>query len=1215
MTSHLMLNRMDNVSTSSSEYGFLCGVALNTSTRTIFESLISTGGKIKNLQVTLDAAPGEGKSIAVTLYKNGSPTSLVVTISDTDTTGENTSDEVSVVAEDLVCFQTTPSETPASSDVMCSTIFEPTVSDENIYFGSYTYDALDTTDTEYARIHGITAAFGGSGGGFFTDSGETLLYFPVAGTLKKFYGELRTAPGSEKSRTFTIGKNGSPTDLTFTISDAATTGNDTSNTAAISAGDYVWIKCEATSTPAASGAMFGLVFVPTVSGQSILLSAVTSSPTATFKDGALDNGEDRGFSASIRSVEQRMTSQLKFTKMNVWLKDAPGAETAYQFIVRDDGASTDLDVTISDTDTSGSYTGDVQMADYSDTVVRGSLTGSPAATYVYYSFILGAAASASTKTITADSHIVAESTNTITADTHILNSETQTITSDSHILNSESDTITADSHIIKNDNQFTITADSHIKTIEQQTITADSHVKTSDVQKTLNADSHILKEATSTITSDSVVCTEVTSTIDSDSHVMKSGVAQTITADSVISGAEQKTITADSHVLKIGDTGTITSDSHILNENSDTINSDSHIKASTSNTITADSHILETKSDTSLTSDSHVNAPATQTITADSHIFATESETITSFSFIKGPEEIQNIFSYSHIFLPDNQKNITSDSVIKREETKTLTSSSHVLRTERDNITSQSHIFDYDIQETINSDSHIKRIEQNTSLTSDSHILESKQSNINSNSHIVNLDNETTITSSSHIKRTVGIGEPVITDDLVLYWKCNDDNATKEVLDSSGNGYNGTSIIDTTETMSVAGKVNKGLSIGDNINYILHNYSLDGIYEPNNSTLQLSNNHTISMWVSPNLDNFSSPNSGHADWSRLLDKDAYQIAPNSSSKQILYQILNSVGTPFLTYSNVQDWYAGQWYHIVCRMENGYMTMYVNNVLQSDDDTMTGTLKASGQTLVMGNNGSLNRVGNAIFDEVMLFNRALSTTEISELYSSGANALNSSSYVLNQSTEIINSTSFVTTVNNQQTITSDSYVTVKVEKTLTANTHVTVSPRKTITSNSYVEGMETYTRTITSDSYVNKYVYLPAPKLISVRYAYNKPTLRKAEINIEKPTLIVSEKTIEKPTLIQGAQILDKPTLIVSDVTLEKPSTIRISNSLDKPVLIAGGISIDTPVLIKGYPTLNKPVLIQNALTLSRPVIKEHGLTITKPTIKVGGVKIKKPIMR
>ncbi|GAG15731.1 unnamed protein product, partial [marine sediment metagenome] len=73
--------------------------------------------KLSNLYVKLDAAPGAGDAHILALRRNGATTLLSVTISGAvDTTGQDTTNEIEVVDDDLINVISTHTGTPVERD-------------------------------------------------------------------------------------------------------------------------------------------------------------------------------------------------------------------------------------------------------------------------------------------------------------------------------------------------------------------------------------------------------------------------------------------------------------------------------------------------------------------------------------------------------------------------------------------------------------------------------------------------------------------------------------------------------------------------------------------------------------------------------------------------------------------------------------------------------------------------------------------------------------------------------------------------------------------------------------------------------------------------------------------------------------------------------------------------------------------------------------------
>jgi len=82
----------------------------------------------------------------------------------------------------------------------------------------------------------------------------TELKIPVARncTAKNLYVKMATAPGGSVTDTITVRKNGADQSLTCSVSASNTTGNDTSNTFSVNAGDELSVKYVSGSGSAAA---------------------------------------------------------------------------------------------------------------------------------------------------------------------------------------------------------------------------------------------------------------------------------------------------------------------------------------------------------------------------------------------------------------------------------------------------------------------------------------------------------------------------------------------------------------------------------------------------------------------------------------------------------------------------------------------------------------------------------------------------------------------------------------------------------------------------------------------------------------------------------------------------------------------------------------------------------------------------------------------------
>lgn len=301
--------------------------------------LISTPGKLKNFRVKLNGSPGSGKSYTFTIRKNGEDTSLVVVIADSDTEGSDTTHEVTVSAADELYIKCSPSNTPTTRQAHWGVQFAGDNSKESNIIGGIK-DGLSQSVVEYNLV------MGGCTWSSLEDECKQIV--PTSGKLKNLYVKLTTAPGTGKSRTFTLRKNGEDTALTVTISDSATEGNDTVHEITMAAGDIVSLKSSPSSSPDVTFAFWGMTFLADTDGESILLGGSKSDPGYNVSYNVLTGASVSW--GSEGSAVQLAPCELILKKLYVWRSDTTGTSI---HTIRKSAADTDIEATI----TSGNQTG------------------------------------------------------------------------------------------------------------------------------------------------------------------------------------------------------------------------------------------------------------------------------------------------------------------------------------------------------------------------------------------------------------------------------------------------------------------------------------------------------------------------------------------------------------------------------------------------------------------------------------------------------------------------------------------------------------------------------------------------------------------------------------------------------------------------------------------------------------------------------------------
>ncbi len=191
-------------------------------------------GVIDHLYSRVATAPGaaaSGKSRTLTLNKNGSDQTVTALIFETAVLGSDTSNSFSVAAGDKIALAETIANTPANAIRAFGFRFVPTTNGESVQLARYS-----ATPTASADRYNNAA---GSANGGVTSEASTHSIAPVAFVAKKLYVDLATAPGGATTRTMFMRQALTSSALTAQLTSTATTGNDTTHTVNVAAGDLI----------------------------------------------------------------------------------------------------------------------------------------------------------------------------------------------------------------------------------------------------------------------------------------------------------------------------------------------------------------------------------------------------------------------------------------------------------------------------------------------------------------------------------------------------------------------------------------------------------------------------------------------------------------------------------------------------------------------------------------------------------------------------------------------------------------------------------------------------------------------------------------------------------------------------------------------------------------------------------------------------------------
>lgn len=221
---------------------------------------------------------------------------------------------------------------------------------------------------------------------------------------------------------------------------------------------------------------------------------------------------------------------------------------------------------------------------------------------------------------------------------------------------------------------------------------------------------------------------------------------------------------------------------------------------------------------------------------------------------------------------------------------------------------------------------------------------------------------------------------------LVGYWSFDEDAGTT-VPDHSGNGNTGTATNGPTGT---TGQLGRALNFDGSDDYVGNSSMNIGL----NGLSQIS----VSAWVKRNstgsLQSITNKELANGGW------DTWNLAINASNN-LVFDIANDTHGGFPSVAGSTSLTTGVWYHVVATwlQSSGGASdfkLYVNGVSESVTLTTNSyngsfTLKEAAKPLGIGvrrnNSGSFLNYFNGSLDDVRIYNRALSASEITRLYHS------------------------------------------------------------------------------------------------------------------------------------------------------------------------------------------------------------------------------------
>ncbi len=203
-----------------------------------------------------------------------------------------------------------------------------------------------------------------------------------------------------------------------------------------------------------------------------------------------------------------------------------------------------------------------------------------------------------------------------------------------------------------------------------------------------------------------------------------------------------------------------------------------------------------------------------------------------------------------------------------------------------------------------------------------------------------------------------------------------------DVMDSSGNSNNGRAYFGANTV--AGGRFGRAGSF-DGTSYI---------YVPHNSSINPTNSITVAAWARSNTSTWNN-------YTMFVSKrNAFVLGPQSGTKLMYFYVYVNNGWRIASFTPTFD--ITLWHHYAGTYDGTNVKLYIDGAPVAST-TYAGNINTDTGPLYIGKDDGYSRQFNGLLDEVAIFNRALSDTEVLALSSSAVNPSNYSDTGLSPAT--------------------------------------------------------------------------------------------------------------------------------------------------------------------------------------------------------------------
>jgi len=233
---------------------------------------------------------------------------------------------------------------------------------------------------------------------------------------------------------------------------------------------------------------------------------------------------------------------------------------------------------------------------------------------------------------------------------------------------------------------------------------------------------------------------------------------------------------------------------------------------------------------------------------------------------------------------------------------------------------------------------------------------------------VVKTGNQIGLSAPAELGQTITIGNvPTVVSTLVAHYLMNDNAASTVVIDSSSYAQNAVMVSQNTSARTVAGWISPGSALSFQTTEYVLTSAIPVI------TALSSENYSISMWMKRTVSNV------HFETFTVVGHPFNTSYYNKDTGRMLWYV-DGIGVEVTTSMT-----AGTWYHFVFIKDGSNHIIYKNGV---SIGTASSASYYTATGLRFGGSGT-NYANTRNVDDVRVYNKALSSEEVTALYNGGA----------------------------------------------------------------------------------------------------------------------------------------------------------------------------------------------------------------------------------